>query len=823
MRSGRSCFVLFIGALAAQLSLFLPHTTFARTGSSGATGTPEGLAYTVLVFDVGINVPLERVRVILRQGQKLIGEKVTDLTGLARFQDIEGGQYAVTAHLVGYTDVSLSTLISESHTSDSLFLKEMSLEGVVVTGQRELNVSSIDLGTGNQIFESETYHAPPTAGTINIIQQNVAGAAKAPAGEVHIRGYHGEYTYYVDGVPIPLGVFGGLNEVVDPKIIDRATFMTGGFPAEYGGQTAAIIDVQNRVPTGRFHLDLSSYAGSYLVSNGTKPFSPGDEVPLGQSSSEPGDTLGGRIGPLRALNSNGQSLSLSDHVDKFGYFISGTRQETDRRIDPPVTTLYNDHGQDYFLYGKVDYLIGDRDYVTANLNWSRTNSEVPFDINEQGFSPDRQETGNSFQTLSFYHSLSTLPDQESNLFVGLLARQGSLIFNPSPVSPVSFEFAGDTVLYALAEDRSFSTFGIAPKFDVRLSHHVMFKAGFNLIATTGTEKFTSRDSLGNAGPHVFVNYAGSDFGVFGQTEWHPLEWTRIEAGVRYDQHIAPDAPLQHQVSPRLRWNFLIDQSNTAYLYYGRLFIPNNIEGTRLLAVSTGTNGVPTLPSVADFYEASYTRAFDFGLKGKIALYHDDAEPGVDDQTIGSSAVKTPVNIEKVKITGVELGLSYTDPGTPITGFLNVGLNHAYGSGAITGGFLPADDAGIATDLDHDQRLSIVGNLDYQLPDWFVSLTSTYGSGLTNGNPNGAYADPATGASAFGTGLFDFNKEAHVDPYVVFDLAFGHTFAFGGGMTLEPSLYVGNIFDNSYFLKGAYFSAASYGERRNVVFKLAMHI
>ena len=45
-------------------------------------------------------------------------------------------------------------------------------------------------------------------------------------------------------------MFGGLNEVVDPKVIDRATFITGGFPAEYGGQMAAIIDLNNRVPTG---------------------------------------------------------------------------------------------------------------------------------------------------------------------------------------------------------------------------------------------------------------------------------------------------------------------------------------------------------------------------------------------------------------------------------------------------------------------------------------------------------------------------------------------------------------------------------------------
>ncbi len=132
---------------------------------------------------------------------------------------------------------------------------------------------------------------------------------------VHVRGMHGEYTYYIDDIPIPLGVFGGLNEIVDPKVVDRATFLTGGFPAEYGGQTAAIIDMQTRVPSGRFHLDASTFGGSYLTS---------------------GDNIGDRVGMLKALNSNGQSISLSKHVGNLGFFLSGSRQETDRRIDQPV-------------------------------------------------------------------------------------------------------------------------------------------------------------------------------------------------------------------------------------------------------------------------------------------------------------------------------------------------------------------------------------------------------------------------------------------------------------------------------------------------------
>ena len=64
-------------------------------------------------------------------------------------------------------------------------------------------------------------------------------------------------------------------------------------------------------------MDLSTYAGSYLTSNN--------------------QDLGAKVGNFKAINSDGQSLSLSNHTGNVGFFLSGTRQETDRRIDQPVS------------------------------------------------------------------------------------------------------------------------------------------------------------------------------------------------------------------------------------------------------------------------------------------------------------------------------------------------------------------------------------------------------------------------------------------------------------------------------------------------------
>ena len=804
-----AAFVSLPGAAAAQTRGF-----FGSAVDDPPPGRPgdHGVQVRFTVLDADGKLPIEMAHVVIRRNGRFVTQDATNPAGLIRFRDLVPGWYNVSAWFVGYSTYIDSLLIDATHSRYTIVLHSegKTEQEVVVTGEHELAVSHIDPRTANQVFESETYHAPPTARMTELIQENVMGAARAPTGEVHIRGQHGEFTYYIDGLPVPLGVFGGLNEVVDPKVIDRATFITGGFPAEYGGQMAAIIDLNNRVPTGSFHLDAATYAGSYLTFNGAKPFSPGN----GLTPVSPGDTLGPRVGPFRALNSNGQQLSISDHIGNLGYFLSGSRQETDRRIDTPVPDIFHDHGFDYFLYGKLDYILSDVDYLTSNLNFGRTNTQVPYDSVE-GIASDMQETTNGFQTLSYFRTLDADIDRESNLFAGAYVREGELVYTPGSIDPPNFQFAGDTTQsYLLSEDRSFTTLGLRTTLDKRFSHEFMVKGGLNFSSTSGKEDFTSRNSAGNPGPSILTNFKGSDFGIFAETEYHPLDWTSFELGARYDQHVAPDVPLQHQVSPRVRWNFFIDQFNTAYLYYGRIFMPTNIEGLRSIAINVSSSLTPTLPERDDFFEAVYTHMFPGGLRGKITGFYKKDVPGVDDQTVGNSAIKTPVNIATVYIRGIELGFSYSSPETPFSGYINSSIIHAYGVGAVTGGFLDISDDGPATDLDHDQRLSVVASVNYQPADWFINLEGIYGSGLTNGNPNGV---------PYQTGLFDFNTATHTAPSWILNLGAGYIVHMTGGTTFEPSLYVTNLLDHEHLIKGAYFSGASWEEPRNVILRLAVHI
>ena len=796
-----------VAGIALYCSLFLIGLTFLVAKIAEAkTKPPQGVDLSVVVFDGTNHQPIEMSRVGIYDSSGLVKGNVTDAEGRAHFTDMDTGTFRMVIWSVGYNTYTDSSLhIDFAHAQDTITLFETSKE-VTVTGYREPPITSIDLSTGNQVFESETYHPAPTARMTQLLQQNMIGAVRAPTGEIHINGMHGEFTYYIDGAPIPLGVFGGLNEIVDPKVIERATLMTGGFPAEYGGQTAAVIDIQNRVPSGAFHLDASTYAGTYLPSAISK-----DELFPGNS---------------RFLNLNGQSLSMSDHEGKLGWFISGTRQETNRRIDPPLQSIFHDHGFDYFLYGKADYLLSDVDYLTLNLNYSVTNTEVPYDSLELGEAPiggpaaqqnDYQYTTNAFQTLSYFRTISTEADHESNLIVAGYAREGGLKYTPGAIDLPTVEDTSGDMLHVFSSDRSFTTLGVRTKYDNRLSHQFMYAVGFDASTTSGSEDFGPVDSLrfNPSAPHTVADFKGSDAGAFFETEIHPWEWTRFDLGVRYDQQVSPDTT-EWAISPRARWNFLFDNDNTAYLYYGQLFMPNNIEALRVLseAFPTSYNAVPTVAQRSNFYEAEYSHAFSFGLNSKLDYFRSDATPGVDDQTIGSSAVKTPVNIAEVHAQGLELGLSYSSAATPFSGYLNTSLIHAYGVGAVTGGFLPIASDGTASDLDHDQRLSVVASLNYQPSNWFANVMGIYGSGLTNGNPEGL---------PYQTGLFDFNQFAHVTPSWIFNLSAGYTIHLHGGSTIDPSLSISNIFDNEHLLKGAYFSAASWEEPRNIILKVAVHI
>jgi hypothetical protein len=732
------------------------------------------------VADSASGTPLPGGEVRVLRGGNTVATATTDAFGRYVIHNLDAGSYRVEVRYLGYRAETRDVSVGDGQTQVAFRLVPLpiNLSAVEVTSAVPL---AVDTRTGNQIFKQNDYHGAPTNTTSQILQQSIVGAARAPTGEVHIRGQHAEYTYYVDGVPVPAGISGSLNELFDPQVVNQIDFQTGGWDAEYGNKNAAVVNVTTRIPSGGFHLDASGYGGSF--------------------------------------SANGQSLNVSTNAGKVGLFFSGSRQATDMRREPvafdslhgAVSNFHND-GSDLFGFAKVQFVPTDHDVVNLDVNRTRTRFAVPFDSVE-GIIDDHQQDVNGFVNLGWRHRFAegaSESGRSAELFAGAFFRDGSLAYTPGLTDDPTFVFAPDTTRYILSEDRNFHTVGLKLDYTLQPHHGLEFKTGLLGSLTRGHEDFASVTSNGTAGPASNSDLKGSDVGLYAQAAIAPSDKWELRTGVRFDNHNAPFAGNQHQVSPRVKLSFFPDPGNTFWVYYGRLFLPTNVEDLRAITSDAQGGGVaaPTLPERDDFYEVGYVHRFPLGVVTKLSAYHKRSTPGIDDNTVPGSAIVTSVNIEQVRITGIE-GVVEIRPRGPVSGYVNVALNHAYGYGAITGGFFPVVPPSGTFDLDHDQRLSGVANVVYSAHGFYLSATGIYGSGLTNG------ADPD---STYGTGLLDFNKSIKVPSSFILNASAGYAFAVGGAV-LRPQLYVENVFDKQYLLKGAFFSGASFGRPRSVQLRM----
>ena len=730
------------------------------------------------VADSATGTPLPGGEVRVVRGGSTIAIATTDAFGRYVIHNVPTGSYSIEVRYLGYRsetrNVAVGATDALARADFRLVSLPINLSAVEVTSAVPL---AVDTRTGDQIFKQNDYHGSPTNTTSQILQQSIVGAARAPTGEVHIRGQHAEYTYYVDGVPVPSGISGSLNELFDPQVVNQIDFQTGGWDAEYGNKNAAVVNVTTRIPSGGFHLDASSYGGSF--------------------------------------GTNGQGLNASTNAGKWGFFFSGARQATDMRREPlvfdsvrnKVENFHND-GTDLFGFAKVQYVPSDRDVLNLDLDRSRTRFAVPFD-SANGIIDDHQQDVNGFVNLGWRHRFAESTSgngASSELFTGAFFRDGSLNYTPGLSDSATFVFFPDTAHYILSENRKFHTVGLKLDYTLQPHHGLEFKTGVLASYTGGNENFSTVTSSGSPGPASVSDLKGSDVGVYAQAAIAPSDHWEIRTGLRFDNHNAPFAGNQHQVSPRVKLSLFPDPANTFWVYYGRLFLPTNVEDLRAITSDAqgGVAAAPTLPERDDFYEVGYVHRFPFGVVTKLSAYHKRSSPGIDDNTVPGSAIVTSVDIEQARITGIE-AVAEIRPRGPVSGYVNVALNHAYGYGAITGGFFPAEPPSGTFDLDHDQRLSGVANLVYSARGFYVSATGTYGSGLTNG------ADPD---STYGTSLFDFNKSIKVDPSFIVSASAGYAFALGQ-MVVRPQVYLENAFDHRYLLKGAFFSGASFGRPRSV--------
>ena len=309
-------------------------------------------------------------------------------------------------------------------------------------------------------------------------------------------------------------------------------------------------------------------------------------------------------------------------------------------------------------------------------------------------------------------------------------------YNPDPRDQPQFVFFPDVSdTFNISENRTANIYGAKVDYTVRPDDHLDVKIGTQSSITSGHEDFSAFNANGTLGPQSNSDLNGHDLGLYAQTAYTPLEWIELRTGLRWDQHQAPAIAAQSQLSPRVRLNFYPSTSTTLYGYYGRLFMPTNIEDLRAItqAAQGGEADQGTVPERDDFFEVGAIQRFpDAGMVTKLSHYHKSSNPGIDDNTVPGSNIVTDVNIEHVRIAGLE-GVVEIQTERPGERLSERGAQPRVRLRSDHRRILPRPsrrpERSISTTISVC-RSSAVGRI--RRTAFYLSGTAIYGSGLTNG-------------------------------------------------------------------------------------------
>ena len=246
--------------------LIVPAVAFSQTG------TIEGT-----VYNNDTKAPLAGAEVQILQTDE---RQKTDENGKFVFSTVPEGTYTLVT-TVPETELTQRTAVvvtagESQETEIYVAMEQYRLEGIKVTGERvpkTVNKKSIQA--------AEITRLPGTAGDALRALPVIPGIGVANdfSGALYIRGGSDEDNlYYFDRVPVGYPYhFGGIVSSLSSEIIDRIYVYAGGYGAEYGVDSQAVIDIssQNNSPTnlgGKFNLNLLFSEGLLQGKIGEKGF-----------------------------------------------------------------------------------------------------------------------------------------------------------------------------------------------------------------------------------------------------------------------------------------------------------------------------------------------------------------------------------------------------------------------------------------------------------------------------------------------------------------------------------------------------------------------
>ena len=230
-----------------RFSLYVLLILFTYPCAAFAQGTPSstGEIYgTVYQSDPEQPVPSARIRIV-ETNQRV----TTDQNGEFRVPNLAAGQYTLTATATGYQPPeNVRVTINPGETTElKIYLEQVTVEldEVEVTGERAA------APVGRQTLSSAEIQRVPgaTGDALRALQALPSvGVANDFSGALYIRGGSDEDNlYYFDRVPIGYPYhFGGIVSSLSSEVIERIDVYAGGYGAEFGVDSQAVIDIYSR-------------------------------------------------------------------------------------------------------------------------------------------------------------------------------------------------------------------------------------------------------------------------------------------------------------------------------------------------------------------------------------------------------------------------------------------------------------------------------------------------------------------------------------------------------------------------------------------------
>jgi hypothetical protein len=120
------------------------------------------------------------------------------------------------------------------------------------------------LGASTYYFGPEALETIPQGenAPLNQVLLQMPGVAQDSFGQVHVRGEHANVQFRINGVQLPegLSVFG---QALESRFARSISLLTGALPAQYGFQTAGVLDIQTKTGITNPGFALSMYGGSF--------------------------------------------------------------------------------------------------------------------------------------------------------------------------------------------------------------------------------------------------------------------------------------------------------------------------------------------------------------------------------------------------------------------------------------------------------------------------------------------------------------------------------------------------------------------------------